>query len=446
MANDNWLVKYFPSSVEEFVGNVEAINFVVQWAKKWSGNEEMPPLLLWGPSGCGKTALAYFVARKFNWQIIELSGSDVRTKDAVLRSLGAASVSSSFFGSKRLVLIDEVDSLGKADKGGLQAINEIIKFSKNPVVLTANDIFSNKSISQLRFSCKAIEFKKINYLSIAKRLREILSFEGIDFDDDAVVELAKSSNGDMRSALLDLQSIAFSGRLSKESLAVFSGREHSVKVFEVLKQVFKKSSFDEARSARLNSDLSPEMLVNWIDENIPRQYKDVDDCANAFNILSRSDLFAGRIYRRQHWGFLSFSQELACEGVALAKKKVYSDFVVYQFPSLLAFLSKTSPLRSLKKALGKKAGAKLHCSSKAFIRSHLPYFSLMFRVKSLAVSLSAYFGLDEEEISLLTGAKPDSRLVREIFLGAQGFLSESAKPKPVISGVGGFSGKQTKLF
>ncbi|MEM4261337.1 MAG: replication factor C large subunit [Candidatus Diapherotrites archaeon] len=441
----NWLVRYFPKSEDEFVGNVEAVSFVVQWAKKWSSGETLSPLLLWGQSGSGKTALAYFVARKFGWDVLELNSSNVRTKEEVLKVLGAASVSSSFSGSKRLILIDEVDSLGKADKGGLQAINEIIKSSKNPVILTANDIFSNRAVSQLRFSCKPIEFKKINYLSIAKRLKEILSLEKIPFDDDAVVELAKNSNGDMRSALLDLESVAFSGRVTKESLSAFSSREHSVKVFDLMKQVFKKSSFDEVRSARLNSDLSPEMIVNWVEENIPRQYRDVEDCARAFNFLSRSDIFSGRIYKRQHWGFLSFSQELACEGVALSKTKVYSDFVVYQFPTILSFLSKTSPLRSLKKGIGLKAGEKLHCSSSFFIRSHLPYFVIMFKNKRLAVAFSTYFGFDEEEIAFFLGLKPDSKLVREIFDESKELVSGNAKPKPVFQ-ENFQSGKQTKLF
>ncbi len=445
-AESSFLSKYFPKSEDEFIGNVEAVAFAVQWAKKWSFGEALPPLLLWGHTGTGKTALAYFIAKKFNWQVLELNSSDVRTKDAVLRSLREASVSSSFFGSKRLILIDEVDSLGKADKGGLQAVNEIIKSSLNPVILTANDIFASKSVSQLRFSCKALEFKKINYLSIAKRLREILSFEKIPFEDDAVVELAKNSNGDVRSALLDLESVAFLGSVSRGSLAVFSSREHSVKVFDLMKFIFKQASFEAVRNARLGSDLSPEMLVSWVEENIPRQYKDVGDCARAFDFLSRSDIFSGRIYKRQHWGFLSYSQELACEGVALAKSKVSNEFIVYQFPSILSFLSKTSSLRSLKKEIGLKAGSKLHCSSKAFLRHHLPYFLLFFRDKAGAVKLSSCFGFDEEEIAFLLGLKADSKKVREIFEEANGLSSEAAKPKPVVFRDEGVLSRQTKLF
>jgi len=69
------------------------------------------------------------------------------------------------------------------------------KRSKQSVILTANDVYAEKSLAPLRTAAELLEFRKINYLSIAKRLRTICSLEGIEFDEEAVKELARNCGG-----------------------------------------------------------------------------------------------------------------------------------------------------------------------------------------------------------------------------------------------------------
>ena len=210
--------KYFPSSFEEFIGNPEIVDSVKKWAVDWENGKIGKPLLFFGPPGCGKTCLALLSAKVFGWELFELNASDFRTKDIVERLAGTASQSRSFSGKHRLILLDEVDGLQSQDRGGAGAIVKILKESKNPVVLTANSIYSDQKLLPVREACQLMHFKKINYLSIAKKLKEICSKEGIEFEEDAVKELAKSCSGDFRAALLDLQSISFGGKISKQEL------------------------------------------------------------------------------------------------------------------------------------------------------------------------------------------------------------------------------------
>ncbi|MBI4210664.1 MAG: replication factor C large subunit [Candidatus Diapherotrites archaeon] len=424
-----WPEKYFPKSAAEFIGNSEIVEQAFAWAKKWDSGERQPPLLLWGQTGSGKTCLAYLLAAGLGWQVVELNSSDLRSKAAIERIVGAASQNMAFFGSKRLILLDEVDALSREDRGGASAISSLIKDSCNPVILTATDIFSDKSVSALRFICRALEFKKINYLSIAKRLEEILSAEGSQAEEGAVKGLARGCGGDMRSALLDLQTLAMGSRVTNSGVSLVSSRERQQKVFSVMKAIFKGDSFAGARDARMESDLSSEMLFNWVEENIPRQYSDVGDIALAFDRLSRADIFNGRIYRRQNWGFLRYSTGLACEGVALSKRKPSYDFVMYQFPGLLSMLSRTSGLRALKKGLGLKIGGKTNSSARKVISSDLPFLKLVFRSRENAVALSASFGLDEKEIAFLLDAGPDTKKVQSVLEEAAAIREEGARPK-----------------
>ncbi|MCR4335695.1 MAG: replication factor C large subunit [archaeon] len=424
-----WTEKFNPKTTDTFIGNSDIVTSSVDWVKKWQNNENQPPLLLWGQTGSGKTSLAYLLAKQFNWNVVELNNSDLRSKDVIERVVGAATQNASFFGSRRMILIDEVDALTRTDRGGAAAIASIIKTAKNPVILTANDIFSNKNISALRFICKAFEFKKINYLSMAKRLREILDEEKISFDEEAIKELAKNANGDMRSALLDIQILALDKNISMEDVDSLGSRDRQQKIFTVMKAIFKGTDFSEIRNARTKTDLSNDMLFRWVEENIPRQYKDKDTIALAFNRLSRADVFNGRIFNRQHWGFLRYSSALASEGVGLAKKEVSHDFVAYQFPGLLSMLSRTSGIRAMKKSMGKKIGSKMHSSSRAVISKDLPFLQMIFQNREKAVSLTALFELDEKEVAFLLNTKSDTKKVKTIISDAQEIREESAKPK-----------------
>ncbi len=423
-----WTEKYFPKSKEEFVGNSDAVEGAFSWASKWCESTQ-PPLLLWGPTGTGKTCLAYLIANSFGWSVVETNSSDFRSKELVEKIVGSASQNATFFGSKRLILIDDVDALTKNDRGGASAIASILKSIKNPVILTANDIYSNKSISSLRFICKTFEFKKINYVSMANRLLEILDLEKIMYDVEAVKELAKNSSGDMRSALLDLQTLSISGKITLGSVSSLGSRERQQKIFNVMKSIFKGTNFMEVRSVRSQSDLSNDLIFKWVEENIPRQYSNPIDVALAFNRLSRADVFNGRIFRRQNWVFLRYSTELAAEGVALSKQKTYSDFVMYQFPSILSFLSKTSGTRSLKKNLCKKIGEKTHSSSRKVLSSDLPFLKQVFRDTDKAIVLTAFFDLDANELSVLLDAKPDSKKIKNILEKASEIVTINSTQK-----------------
>ncbi len=433
-----WTEKYFPDNFGQFIGNSDIAEKTLEWAKKWNAGEKQPPLLLWGQTGSGKTCLAYLVAKQFSWGIVELNSSDLRSKDAVEKIAGTASQNAPMFGSRRLVLLDEVDALTSRDRGGAGAISSIVKNSKNPLILTATDIFSDKSISALRFVCRAFEFKKINYLSIAKRLGEILQGEKVTYDAEAIKELAKNSSGDMRSALLDLETLSYSGKITVDDLKSLSSRERQQKVFTIMKSIFKGTDFAQVRSMRMQSDLSNEMLFNWVEENIARQYTNPNDVALAFDRLSRADIFNGRIYNKQHWGFLRYSTELAAEGVALSKEKPNTDFVMYQFPGLLSMLSKTSGLRAMKKGLGKKIGKFTNSSSRKVISADLPYLKMIFEKRENAVALSATFNLDEKEIAFLLDTSPETKKVQSIIEEVQQIREQAARPK-LIFGSGHFS-------
>ena len=367
------------------------------------------------------------------WQLFEMNASDLRDKESIEHIAGAATSNSSLFGGKRLILLDEIDGMQSQDRGGASAVLSIIKESNNPVILVANDAYEKK-LASIRPACESLEFKKINYLSIAKRLREICAIEKIEFDDEAVKLLAKNCGGDMRSALLDVQSL--SPKITIENVTSLSYRERKEKIFSVMSKVFKGKTIPEIREAVDTVDVSLDMLGLWVEENIPRQF-DAVDAANAFNVLSRADIFNGRIMNRQHWGFLKYSIFLSTVGVGLSRSKDYNFFQPLAFPSILSSLSRSSSVREKRKAIASKMGKKMHCSRSQILQD-LPLLKELVLDEKYSKDFIHFFDFDEDDVAYLFGKKAEDKFV-------SGLMKDSKElGKKVI--LEKLHGKQSTLF
>ena len=59
---------------------------------------------------------------------------------------------------------------------------------------------------------------------------------------------------------------------------------------------------EDVFKASYNLDETPEALIHWIDENLPRQFSE-DALARGMSYLSKSDRFLGMVKRRQNYRF-----------------------------------------------------------------------------------------------------------------------------------------------
>lgn len=431
--------KYAPFTWNGFIGNSEVLEKARAWADAWQTGKKQKPLIVYGAPGVGKTALALLIAKEMDWQLFELNASDFRTKDVIEKFAGTASQSSSFFGKKRLILLDEIDGLQSADRGGASAVVSVLKDSMNPIILTANDIYANPQFAGIRAQCELLQFKKINYLSIAKHLREICEKELISFEEDAVKALAKDSEGDLRACLLDLQNISFSGEITLSRVKEIGFRQRRENVFNTVAKIFKAKTLQEVRGARAKSECDDDLLMQWIHENIPRVFKG-EDIAIAMDFFSRGDVFEGRIFRRQNYGFRRYSYDLMSSGSVLSNAKEQHGWIQFMFPQLLKSLSASRATRAVKISLCKKVGKKVHSSALQVMQQELPLLQQLFSDKEKAISLSFEFGFDENEIAFLLETKPETKKVQTIFEEAQKLKEKSIKEKRFL-----YEGKEGKF-
>lgn len=449
MACELWTEKFAPKSFGEFVGNQKALEAVKAWSSGWNSGKKQKPLLFFGSTGIGKTLLAELCALENKWQLFELNASDFRTKDIIERVAGAAALNSSFSGTLRLVLIDEVDGLqGTADKGGSAAIGALLKEASQPVVLTCNELYGDagKKLSGIKAQCDIVKFDRPRFDLIAKFLSRICDSEGVDYDLHSLQELAKNSNGDIRSALLDLQTIAeHCKKITLQDVQELGFRERQQDIFKVMQKIFHSKTIEECQRIRYSADVDSGMLEKWVEENIPRHFKDSEDRARAFHYLSRADIFNGRIFKRQHYGFLRYSSELATSGVAIQREKSYPGFVPYQFPGLISSLGASKAYRQGKKGVAEKMRTKMHGSVKRIAREDLAFLEPLFKDERKLLEWTALFEFDESDLAFLTGKKADSKWVKNILKDAEELRKKAfAKKRKALQGASVFEIKEAE--
>jgi len=403
-----WTLKYKPKTLSEVIGNEDAKKKILQWIKQW---DVKPPkkraLLLYGPPGTGKTVTVEAIANDLDMELVQSNASDYRTAEAVQRFAGRSSQYGTLFGKKRLILFDELDGItGSADRGGLRVITKIVKETGSPIILIANDAY-NPRFSTLRKSCQLIEFKKPTRTQITKLLAKICSLEGIQAESDALKLMAERVNGDVRSAINDLQALAQGkDRLTFEDVAWLSSRDRKEVIFNTLRRIFYAHSLTGALRAAQETDVDLDMLLEWIYENLPYHVKDPKELAATMEMLALADIYRGRIAATQDWSLMRYYVDFMTAGIAASWSRKSHGWTPFKFPSRIMSMSRSKVEREMIKAMGLRIGRRCHISADRAARDVIPFLRVIFQNDpKMREGLAKWLGLDEEMVNFLSGKK-----------------------------------------
>lgn len=407
MPEELWVEKYKPKTLYDIVGNrEEALRFGRWLEARLKGEKVKRAALLWGPPGTGKTLTVEVAARQYKLELIEMNASDFRTEAQVLRIAGSAAAQGSLFGMRgKLILLDEVDGIsGREDKGGLAAILNLIDVSAHPVVLTANDPW-DPAFRSLRDKCEMFRYNRIRETSIVAYLRKICQMEGIKAEDSALKFIAQRTNGDVRAALNDLQAATRGTKILRlEDVKWVSYRDHQQTAFEVLRRIFSARSCKEAKAATIGALIDFDLLIKWINENIPYQYTDPEELSKAYDALSKADIYYSKVKKLQQWELFSYVVDFATAGVAAARKHPFK-FVKYQFPKDILVLSATKEERQIRQEILEKIRQRCHISRRRAVVEYLPYLQVIAENNpEMAKRIAKWLKLSKEaERKLLAG-------------------------------------------
>jgi len=432
VAMQSWVEKYRPQALSDVAGNASALSELKLWAESWDkGKPQKKAVILAGKAGTGKTSAAIALAHDMHWQVIEMNASDARNADSVRKVAARGARFQTFLsdgsyvraseGGRKLIILDEADNLfGAEDRGGIGAIVETIEESGQPIVLIVNDLYElTRRSSSLKRLCKTIKFQRIHAATVKSVLKKVSKAEGVTVSEDMLEHIATKSQGDLRSAINDLQLVS-AGKtdVGIEDASVIGSRDTEGNVYDALLEIFRSGSVERARKSTANLDESPESMILWIDENLPVEYRRPDDLSRGYSALSKSDVYLGRVKRRQNYGLWSYANDMMTGGVAAARQGSYAGGV-YRCPSWLVKMSRSSGLRKTIDSLAGKLGSCMHTSKGVIVSDVLePFRQLFLNDSELRLNAAIQLNLDAKEIAFLLGEEEDSHPVKHLIEAA----------------------------
>ncbi|MCR4991012.1 MAG: DNA polymerase III subunit gamma/tau [Lachnospiraceae bacterium] len=148
-------------------------------------------------SPCGKCAMCTSIADGSALNVIEIDAASNNGVDSVRQIVEEVSYSPAT-GKYKVYIIDEVHMLS------ISAFNALLKTLEEPpsyviFILATTEV--HKLPITILSRCQRYDFRRISIETIASRIKELVSEEGITIDEKAVNYIARTADGSMRDAL-----------------------------------------------------------------------------------------------------------------------------------------------------------------------------------------------------------------------------------------------------
>lgn len=208
-----WTEKYRPRSLDEAVLPADLAKTFQQFVKE----NDVPNLLLTGRAGVGKTTAAKAMLTQLGCDYIIINGSLHGNIDTLRNEIMSYASSVSLSGGRKYVILDEADYLNpNSTQPALRNFME--EFSKNcGFILTCN--YKNRIIPELHSRCSVVEFRIPNVekpklaSKFFRRVVDILTHEGVEYDPKAVAAVVEKYFPDFRRTLNELQRYSATGKI-----------------------------------------------------------------------------------------------------------------------------------------------------------------------------------------------------------------------------------------
>jgi DNA polymerase-3 subunit gamma/tau len=267
--------RYRPQQFADLVGQDAVVKALINALES---NRVAHAYLFTGARGVGKTSTARILAKALNCihgpttkpcdaceicqsiasgedvDVVEMDAASNRGIDEIReirQNVGLRPSRSRY----KIYIVDEVHMLTR------EAFNALLKTLEEPPD-HVKFIFATTEVQKIPITilsrCQRFDFAGINAERIAERLRQVVTAEEMEADDEALELIARRAGGSMRDAqsLLD-QLLAFAGRLDSEQVHQLLGTAHDERVLALASAVLEQ---DAAKALELLGQAADEGL------------------------------------------------------------------------------------------------------------------------------------------------------------------------------------------
>ncbi|MGB9370342.1 MAG: hypothetical protein WCB79_00165, partial [Halobacteriota archaeon] len=243
----------------------------------------------------------------------------------------------------------------------------------------------------------------------------------------SIQQIVKNARGDLRSAITDFQ--AYFGGAQMET----ASRDRAQSPFDLMRSIFSDTDPIKPLIISYGVDETPEDLIHWVDENLPRSLKD-GALARAFQVLRRADIYLGRTRKRQNYGLWRYAAELMTSGINVVSRQNRGQrhaAAKYSPPTHWMRLGQTRSKRALRDAVATKIGTANHISVTKARQDIIPLYKEL--TERVPASVTAALHLTADELAFLMNTKKDAPAVKTALQVAQRLSSGETPVRQPIS-------------
>ena len=229
--------KYRPASLEELVGQSDAVQLIQQQVK----NDNLSHAYLFsGPRGVGKTSLARIIATTLGcdpvFDITEIDAASHNKVDDIRDLNDSINFIASSPGNKRVFILDEVHMLSNA------ASNAFLKTLEEPpahVIFILATTEPDRVLETIRSRTTHIAFKRISNEEIVETLTRIAKSEKIKIGDEILKYISNQSEGSLRDAinLFEQTHNTFGDKANIDDLYSILGKVSNADMFKIIESI-----------------------------------------------------------------------------------------------------------------------------------------------------------------------------------------------------------------
>lgn len=324
--NQPWVEKYRPRTFDDIVGNED----IVSRFRVMSIEGNVQHMILYGSPGTGKTTCVLCLAKtlladKFGEAFTELNASNERGINVIREKIVSICRSKQDLPESRqkIIFLDEVDSMTNEAQQALRRIIEKYTDSTR-FIMACNSLASVTEAIQSR--CSVFRFSRIDQVSMLNRLRQICQKENVIFREKGLIEILNISNGDLRTAINNLQAVAIGNNsITLENVSRILNQPENRMIEKLIASIIKH-----------DFDMSYKIVIDFLS----RGYSANNIVTSLFhhirNCESISDVV--KIYFCQELGHTDYTLVLGGDGyiqiVALVSRLIQFDYETLNISSL----------------------------------------------------------------------------------------------------------------